>query len=86
MPLEGLKGRRALVTGAASGIGQSVVQRLRKEGVEVVATDIHPSGDLVVADLTDADEVEKLSARAGTPAAAVGRSSPTRFARCWRSS
>lgn len=67
MPLEGLKGRRALVTGAASGIGHAVVQKLRKEGVEVVATDIHPSGDMVVADLTDADDVEKLSAKAGTP-------------------
>ncbi|HSA89604.1 MAG TPA: SDR family NAD(P)-dependent oxidoreductase [Burkholderiales bacterium] len=61
MPLEGLKGRKALVTGAASGIGQSVVQRLRKEGVEVVATDIHPAADVVVADLTDADDVERLS-------------------------
>lgn len=61
MPLEGLKGRKALVTGAASGIGQSVVQRLRKEGVEVVATDIHPAAGLIVADLTDADDVERLS-------------------------
>ena len=67
MPLEGLKGRKALVTGAASGIGASIVERLRREGVEVIATDIHPAGDLVVADLTDADDVEKLSARAGTP-------------------
>jgi 3-oxoacyl-[acyl-carrier protein] reductase len=67
MPLEGLRGRKALVTGAASGIGHAVVQKLRNEGVEVVATDIHPAGDLVVADLTDTDDVEKLSARAGTP-------------------
>jgi 3-oxoacyl-[acyl-carrier protein] reductase len=67
MPLEGLKGRKALVTGAASGIGASIVRRLRKEGVEIVATDIHPVADSVVADLTDADEVEQLSAKAGTP-------------------
>lgn len=67
MPLEGLKGRKALVTGAASGIGHAVVQKLLKEGVEVVATDIHPAGDLVVADLTDADDVERLAAKAGTP-------------------
>jgi len=67
MPLEGLKGRKALVTGAASGIGASIVQRLRKEGVEVVATDIHPADGLIAADLTDADDVEKLSAKAGTP-------------------
>src|SRR6185503_19842054 len=67
MPLKGLRGKRALVTGAASGIGRSVCERLRGEGVEVVATDIHQSGGLVVADLTDADEVEKLAAKAGTP-------------------
>ena len=67
MPLEGLKGRKALVTGAASGIGASIVQRLKREGVEVVASDIHPSAGLVVADLTDADDVEKLSAKAGAP-------------------
>jgi 3-oxoacyl-[acyl-carrier protein] reductase len=67
MPLEGLKGRKALVTGAASGIGSSIVERFKREGVEVVATDIHPSAGMFVADLTDADDVEKLSAQAGTP-------------------
>ncbi|HVJ11947.1 MAG TPA: SDR family NAD(P)-dependent oxidoreductase [Burkholderiales bacterium] len=65
MPLEGLKGRRALVTGAASGIGSAVVQRLKTEGVEVLATDIHPSDGIVVADLTDADDVERLAGQAG---------------------
>jgi 3-oxoacyl-[acyl-carrier protein] reductase len=67
MPLEGLKGRKALVTGAASGIGAAVSRRLTKEGVEVFGTDIHPTPGLIVADLTDADDVEKLSAQAGTP-------------------
>jgi NAD(P)-dependent dehydrogenase (short-subunit alcohol dehydrogenase family) len=67
MPLKGLRGKRALVTGAASGIGASICSRLRAEAVEVVATDIHPAGDVIVADLTDADDVERLSAKAGTP-------------------
>ena len=67
MPLEGLKGRRALVTGAASGIGAAIVSRLEREGVTVVGTDIHPGNGIVVADLTDSDEVEKLSAKAGAP-------------------
>jgi 3-oxoacyl-[acyl-carrier protein] reductase len=67
MPLEGLKGRKALVTGAASGIGSSIVSRLEREGVRVVATDIHPKGELFVADLTAAHDVEKLSAKTGTP-------------------
>lgn len=61
MPLEGLKDRKALVTGAASGIGASIVERLKREGVEVFATDIHPAAGLFVADLTDVDEVERLS-------------------------
>ncbi len=65
MPLEGLKGKRALVTGAASGIGSSIVERLRREGVDVVPTDIHPGTGIVVADLTDADDVEKLAGKAG---------------------
>ena len=57
----------ALVTGAASGIGASVVERLRREGVEVLATDIHPKDGLVVCDLTDEEEVESLAAKAGNP-------------------
>ncbi|HWD21574.1 MAG TPA: SDR family NAD(P)-dependent oxidoreductase [Burkholderiales bacterium] len=67
MPLKGLKGRRALVTGAASGIGRAVFSRLKKEGVETFGTDIHPAGGLMVADLTDADDVEKLCSWVGTP-------------------
>jgi 3-oxoacyl-[acyl-carrier protein] reductase len=67
MPLEGLKGRRALVTGAASGIGAAIVERLKREGVEVLATDIHPAGGMIAADLTDADDVEKLSGKVDAP-------------------
>src|SRR5688500_9998308 len=82
MPLEGLKGRRALVTGAASGIGASIVSRLEREGVQVFATDIHPGAGITAADLTDADDVEKLSAKAGTPDflinVAGGPAAPTR--------
>jgi len=66
MPLEGLRGRKALVSGATSGIGESICKRLAAEGVDVLATDIHPGAGIVVADLTRADEVEKLAAR-GAP-------------------
>jgi 3-oxoacyl-[acyl-carrier protein] reductase len=65
MPLEGLKGRKALVTGAASGIGDAIWKKLVKEGVQVIATDIHPGNGITVADLTDADDVEKLAGAAG---------------------
>jgi len=82
MPLEGLKGRKALVTGAASGIGAAIAARLRKEGVEVVSTDIHAAPGLRVADLTDADDVEKLSGSVGVPDFLVnvagGPAAPTR--------
>lgn len=63
MPLEGLKGKRALVTGAASGIGQAVVTRLSAEGVRVTGTDIHKLGDVIVCDLTDSSQVEDLAGR-----------------------
>ena len=62
-----LEGKKALVTGAASGIGSSIVDRLRADGAQVFATDIHQMGDLIVADLTDADQIEKLAAEVGTP-------------------
>ena len=37
-------GRRAVVTGAASGIGQAVARRLLREGVAVIAADINEAG------------------------------------------
>ena len=65
MPLSGLQGKRALVTGAASGIGHAVVEKLEKEQVEVFSTDIHDAHGVIVADLTDADDVEKLAGKVG---------------------
>lgn len=40
MPLEGLKGKVAIVTGSAGGIGGATVRRFVKEGCKVVVTDI----------------------------------------------
>ena len=37
-------GKRAVVTGAASGIGQAVAMRLLREGASVIAADIHETG------------------------------------------
>jgi acetoacetyl-CoA reductase len=40
--------RRALVTGSNGGIGAAIVERLRRDGFEVVTLDVRPPADLVV--------------------------------------
>jgi 3-hydroxybutyrate dehydrogenase len=42
---EALQGKAALVTGAASGIGRAVAERLSAGGMNVLAVDLHPDPD-----------------------------------------
>jgi 3-hydroxybutyrate dehydrogenase len=63
-----LTGRAALVTGAASGIGRAVTERLEAEGMNVLAVDVEPDpdgpGSPYRADLTTAEGNEAAVAAA----------------------
>lgn len=55
---------RALITGAASGLGAATATRLRRDGIEVVTVDRADGADERV-DITDAAAVEELAGRVG---------------------
>ena len=58
-----LSQRKALVTGAAGGIGQAIVRRLQRDGATVVGCD--RAGDVeITGDLLDPDFCDALPARA----------------------
>lgn len=56
--MSALQGKAAIVTGAASGIGRAVAERLQSDGMHVLAVDLKPDpqgpGTPFEADLTDA--------------------------------
>jgi NAD(P)-dependent dehydrogenase (short-subunit alcohol dehydrogenase family) len=76
MPLEGLRDKVAIITGAAGGIGSAVVTRLSQEGARVVAVDLDAAAVertieglaseaiAVVADVSGADDVDRYTAAA----------------------
>jgi NAD(P)-dependent dehydrogenase (short-subunit alcohol dehydrogenase family) len=70
----GLKGRVALVSGAAQGLGRAIAERLASEGARVVANDRMRSTELdgvaartggitAVADVSDPDAVRRMVAK-----------------------
>lgn len=60
--MKGLKGKTAIVTGGAAGIGASIVERFKAEGAKVVVFDL--KGEPSV-DITDYEAVKKAVAAAG---------------------
>jgi len=71
-----LDGKRALITGAARGIGRAIAAQLRSAGAEILCCDLpgtseneevarEVGGTALYADVTSADDVEKLIADAG---------------------
>lgn len=67
--MRGLEGKIAVVTGAASGIGRAVSQRMSAEGVRVVMSDVarpdtaggsQDGEDFVRADVTRRDDIDAL--------------------------
>lgn len=60
--MKGLKGKTAIVTGGAAGIGAAIVERFKAEGTRVVVFDLN--GDPKV-DITDYEAVKQAVAAAG---------------------
>src|SRR5580765_4801362 len=60
--MRGLKGKTAIVTGGAAGIGAAIVQRFRDEGTRVEIFDLNASPAL---DITDYAAVQRAVARVG---------------------
>ena len=60
--MRGLKGKTAIVTGGAAGIGAAIVKRLREEGVNVAVFDLNAEKRV---DITDYEAVKKAVAEVG---------------------
>ena len=64
--MKGLRGKRAIVTGGADGIGRAIAGRFAEEGTEVVVFDIRPTAPgHVKVDITDYEAVKRAVADAG---------------------
>jgi 2-hydroxycyclohexanecarboxyl-CoA dehydrogenase len=60
--MRGLKGKTAIVTGGAAGIGAAIVERFKAEGTKVVVFDLKGSPSV---DITDYEAVKKAVDAAG---------------------
>ena len=60
--MRGLKGKTAIVTGGAAGIGAAIVARFREEGANVVIFDLNAEKKV---DITDYEAVKKAVGETG---------------------
>ncbi len=58
------EGKRALVTGAAGGVGAATVELLAGEGASVVGVDLNATGDVLACDVSDEASVRAAVASA----------------------
>jgi NAD(P)-dependent dehydrogenase (short-subunit alcohol dehydrogenase family) len=58
------EGKRALVTGAAGGVGRATVELLVEEGARVVGVDLRESADVLACDVSDQASVRAAVAEA----------------------
>jgi 3-oxoacyl-[acyl-carrier protein] reductase len=70
--VKGLEGSRALVTGAASGIGRAVAQRLTAEGARVATLDVNAGAPGELALIADVADEEAVRAAVDEAAQAFG--------------
>jgi len=61
----GLHGKRVVVTGGTSGIGEATCRRFRDEGAIVVSIDLDDGEDTIVCDVSDAAQVERAFEQIG---------------------
>jgi NAD(P)-dependent dehydrogenase (short-subunit alcohol dehydrogenase family) len=58
------QGKRAVVTGAAAGVGRATVELLVDEGATVIGLDLNPSDDVLACDVSDEASVRSAIATA----------------------
>jgi len=61
--MRGLEGKRVVVTGGTSGIGEATCRRFREEGARVVSIAVDDGPDNVVCDVADPEQVERAFVR-----------------------
>jgi meso-butanediol dehydrogenase / (S,S)-butanediol dehydrogenase / diacetyl reductase len=62
--VKGLEGKRVVVTGGTSGIGEATVRRFRNEGAHVVSIALDEAADSIYCDVADRAQVDRAFARA----------------------